>query len=41
MFAGIKRSLDGGKGLAGVSSKHAQYVNPVIDRMISELKEEN
>ena len=40
MFAGIKRTLDGGKGLDGVSSKHDLYVNPVIDRMISELKEE-
>jgi len=39
MFAGIKRTLEGGKGLDGVSSKHALYVNPVIDRMISELKE--
>lgn len=39
MFAGIKRSLTGGKGLDGVSSKHAIYVNPIIDRMISELQE--
>lgn len=39
MFAGIKRTMEGGKGLDGVRSKHALYVNPVIDRMINELKE--
>jgi beta-lysine 5,6-aminomutase alpha subunit len=40
IFAGIKRTKDGGKGLSGVSRKHAQYVNPIIDHMILELKEE-
>ena len=39
MFAGIKRDLDGGKGLDGVRSKHALYSNPIIDRMILELQE--
>ncbi len=41
MFAGIKRPIDGGKGLKGVSEKHSIYTNPVIDQMIKELKEVN
>jgi beta-lysine 5,6-aminomutase alpha subunit len=32
-FAGIKRSRDGGKGLAGVVRKGAEYRNPFIERM--------
>ncbi len=39
MFAGIKRAIDGGKGLKGVSIKHELYTNPVIDQMIIELEE--
>jgi beta-lysine 5,6-aminomutase alpha subunit len=40
VFAGIKRSENGGKGLEGVHSKTLDYVNPVIDLMIEELKGE-
>ena len=40
VFAGIKRSENGGKGLEGVHSKTLNYVNPVIDLMIKELKGE-
>ena len=39
IFAGIKRPLDGGKGLAGVKEKHPQYTNPVLAQMEQELKE--
>lgn len=40
MFAGIKRTMDGGKGLEGVVKKHECYINPVLDKMIEELKED-
>ncbi len=40
IFAGIKRELEGGKGLKGVALKDSKYVNPILDQMISELKEE-
>jgi beta-lysine 5,6-aminomutase alpha subunit len=40
MFAGIKRPRDGGKGRQGVVLKAEAYLNPVLDRMIAELKEE-
>ncbi len=33
MFADIKRPVDGGKGLAGVTEKGANYFNPFIDLM--------
>jgi beta-lysine 5,6-aminomutase alpha subunit len=39
VFAGIKRSFTGGKGLNGVFEKDSEYFNPVMDRMIEELKE--
>jgi len=34
IFAGIKRPLDGGKGLAGVALKHRNYMNPFIELML-------
>ncbi len=34
IFAGIKRPLDGGKGLAGVFEKDKTYMNPFIDLML-------
>ncbi len=39
IFAGIKRPLDGGKGLHGVKEKHPMYTNPVLDQMVRELRE--
>jgi beta-lysine 5,6-aminomutase alpha subunit len=33
IFAGVKRSKTGGKGLAGVAEKSARYTNPFIARM--------
>lgn len=33
-FAGIKRSIDGGRGLEGVVEKDANYFNPFIDLML-------
>ncbi len=39
IFAGIKRPQDGGKGLKGVVEKSEYYSNPLLDRMIQELKE--
>jgi len=33
MFGDIKRPIDGGKGLAGVTEKGANYSNPFIDLM--------
>ena len=33
-FAGVKRAMDGGKGLQGVTRKHHQYMNPFIDLML-------
>ena len=32
-FAGVKRPIDGGKGLDGVVAKHADYYNPFIELM--------
>ncbi|MCL2227340.1 MAG: lysine 5,6-aminomutase subunit alpha [Oscillospiraceae bacterium] len=34
VFAGIKRSRDGGKGLSGVTQKGEQYFNPFAKKMI-------
>ena len=39
IFAGIKRPLEGGKGLKGVKEKHVLYTNPILEQMIKELKE--
>ncbi|WZL73567.1 lysine 5,6-aminomutase subunit alpha [Clostridiaceae bacterium 35-E11] len=33
-FAGVKRALDGGKGLEGVTQKHEKYFNPFIELML-------
>lgn len=41
LFANIKRPIDGGKGLKGVSKKHPSYFNPILDQMVEELKEDN
>jgi beta-lysine 5,6-aminomutase alpha subunit len=38
LFAGIKRPYNGGKGLKGVSLKEDNYINPILDIMIHELK---
>jgi len=38
IFANIKRSIDGGKGLDGVIKKEKNYYNPFIDLMLNELK---
>ncbi len=32
-FAGVKRPIDGGKGLDGVIAKHSDYYNPFIELM--------
>ena len=40
IFAGIKRPIDGGKGLKGVKEKNEIYINPILDQMVKELKEE-
>ncbi len=32
-FAGVKRPIDGGKGLDGVVEKHPDYYNPFIELM--------
>jgi len=37
IFAGIKRPIDGGKGLEGVIKKEKEYFNPFIELMINEL----
>ena len=39
IFAGIKRSSDGGKGLAGVVKKSDIYFNPFIEIMKGEAKQ--
>ena len=39
-FADVKRSRTQGKGLDGVFMKHKDYANPVLDFMISALKED-
>ena len=33
-FAGVKRAMDGGKGLQGVTQKHEKYMNPFVDLML-------
>ena len=38
IFANIKRSMDGGKGLEGVIKKEKEYYNPFMELMNSELK---
>ena len=38
IFAGIKRPIDGGKGLDGVIKKEKDYFNPFIDLINKELK---
>lgn len=40
IFAGIKRPQNSGKGLSGVFKKSEIYINPILDQMITELKEE-
>lgn len=35
-FADVKRPVDGGKGLAGVFQKAADYSNPVMERIVEE-----
>ncbi len=37
-FAGVKRPVDGGKGLDGVSVKDKDYYNPFIELMLKEAK---
>lgn len=41
IFAGIKRPKSSGKGLKGVALKGIEYINPILDRMVNELKEAN
>ncbi|MFX1524869.1 MAG: lysine 5,6-aminomutase subunit alpha [Promethearchaeota archaeon] len=42
IFANIKRSINGGKGVDGVFPKHKDYYNPFMEIMVNELiKEEN
>ncbi len=36
-FAGVKRPVDGGKGLDGVFEKSAKYINPFMDQMLIQL----
>lgn len=38
-FAGIKRPIDGGKGLDGVVSKEEVYFNPFVELMLGQEKE--
>jgi beta-lysine 5,6-aminomutase alpha subunit len=38
-FAGIKRPIDGGKGLDGVVSKEEVYFNPFVELMLGNKKE--
>jgi beta-lysine 5,6-aminomutase alpha subunit len=38
IFAGIKRPVDGGKGLDGVVEKHRNYFNPFLDLMIDKIQ---
>ena len=38
IFAGIKRSPDGGKGLSGVCEKQKGYFNPFIPLMLGSKK---
>jgi beta-lysine 5,6-aminomutase alpha subunit len=41
IFAGIKRPIDGGKGLDGVIIKDKDYFNPFLETMSKELNIEN
>ena len=34
IFGGVKRPIDGGKGLSGVIIKDSKYYNPFIDMML-------
>ncbi|MEW8956895.1 lysine 5,6-aminomutase subunit alpha [Clostridium sp.] len=38
IFGGVKRPLDGGKGLSGVTEKSRDYFNPFIDLMLGGIK---
>ena len=38
IFGGVKRPLDGGKGLFGVTEKSRDYFNPFIDLMLGGIK---
>jgi len=38
IFAEIKRTKIGGKGLKGVSLKDPKYINPILDQMVNALK---
>ncbi|MFX0057466.1 MAG: lysine 5,6-aminomutase subunit alpha [Candidatus Hodarchaeota archaeon] len=38
IFANIKRPINGGKGLEGVTKKQKDYYNPFIELMLKELK---
>ncbi|WP_105615841.1 lysine 5,6-aminomutase subunit alpha [Vallitalea okinawensis] len=38
IFAGIKRPIDGGKGLDGVIRKESGYYNPFIEKMLGGVK---
>ena len=38
-FAGIKRPIDGGKGLDGVTLKEEVYFNPFVELMLGQEKE--
>lgn len=37
IFAGIKRPIDGGKGLEGVIIKEKEYFNPFLEQMLNKL----
>jgi beta-lysine 5,6-aminomutase alpha subunit len=39
VFAGIKRTKDGGKGRHGVYLKDSSFCNPILDDMLTSLKE--
>ena len=38
VFADIRRSRDGGRGLSGVLTKDDEYMNPFLDRMVRDLQ---
>ena len=35
IFAGIKRSSEGGRGLEGVIARHEQYFNPFYEELLA------
>jgi beta-lysine 5,6-aminomutase alpha subunit len=37
-FAGVKRPVDGGKGLEGVFTKDEKYFNPFIELMVGGVR---